>query len=517
MRVKDLFADKRLRVFCAAAAVSCTAFAVLAGVAVDSYWMIRAFDPDESTVLAEIQKMYSHNLWAPLNFNYGSAHAYISLVLLKLLGFFREISFEVLTWVARSVNFLALLGIGALFCWQAGREMRPRWLLLFCTLLFFSGLNFRYALNSKPEHLQAFFLMLSLFLFRSYLGEFRGSRLFFSGVLAGFAFATKYAGALLLVFLTGYLIIVFLNEKRGIRGLTLALLRLYGGAVAGTLILGPYLIIKFPVVELVLTRHSRSLTSGYLYLGERSRLAWFESMLSAEVLWWGLAFWLLPGAWLLLRNRKSWREGWPRRAILGAWALFYSGYLLVMVKEPIGRYLIIVMPCWYYLLCRSIDRLESHFAYTGRKNFAVVMGGVVLLGLCFMLSSTVNIGKEIYGKPDSPRMAAGNWLVANISPFVRIASDLYTYIPPTFARHYHKPYLSINDVAQQNPEVIVVSRDIMSRYLDEDGGRYYRDGEIVYSQHYQLYSRLRSNHFPGYSLAKDYGDVLIFRKNGTAS
>lgn len=515
--MRKLFADKRLWVFCVAAIVACAVFAGMVGIAVENYWMIRAFDPDESTVLAEIQKMYNHNLWAPLNFNYGSAHAYISLVLLNLLGFFREINFEVIAWVARSVNFLALLGIGALFCWQAGREMRSRWLLLFCAILFFSELSFRYALNSKPEHLQAFFLMASLFLFRSCLGGLRVGYLLLSGVFAGFAFATKYAGALLLVFLTGYLLVVSLVEKRGWRKFAVGLFYLYGGALVGTLMLGPYLIIKFPVVELVLTRHSRSLTSGYLFLGEGSKLAWFENMLSAEVLWWGLALWLIPGAWLLFRGRQAWREGWPRRGVVGAWALFYSSYLLVMVKEPIGRYLIIVMPCWYYLLCRSVDMLESYLENTGRNNFAGVMRGAVLLGLFFTLFPTVNIGREIYNKPISPRIAAGDWLAENISPFVPIASDLYTYIPPTFARHYHKPYLSINDIAMQSPEAIVVSRDIMSRYLEENGGRYYRDGEIVYSQHYQLYSRLRSNHFPGYSLEKDYGDVLIFRKNKAAS
>jgi hypothetical protein len=501
-------------------------FAWLATLAIDNYWLVRAFDVDESGVLADLWQMLAKGSWKPLNYIYGSAHTYLTLILARLWGVVDKVDFSALCIAARLVNALALVGIGLLFSLPRSLRLSPRWSLLLLTTLTFAGLNFSYALNSKPELLQAFFVVAALVAFRAHLSAQRLRRLVLAGALTGAAFATKYAGLLLLAFLTLCLCLSWLEQRREhlpLSALAKQLAALLGGALLGVALLGPYLLIDYRIVAQVLGIHSTIIGKGFLFLDGKQWYDWFNLLLSRDAFWWVLLIGLIPAAVLaVVRLRRPAAGGecasrQPRllpQLLFALWCLFYLTYLFVMVREKAPRYLIILLPFCYYLLFAGLSEFDRWLRRRGQGAMAaalyLVSAGVVL---CVAVSGVSRSGESLLARATAPRVQAGEWLAAQAESESIIASDLYTYVPPTFQRHLHKAYLTAYDVMRARPDYLVVSRTIMSRYLDASRAESYREGRDAFMRHYYLYARLDGDRFPGYRRLKDFDEVVIFGRS----
>ncbi len=281
------------------------------GMASENRYMVRAFDSDESGILMVLQKMYADRFWEPMLYNYGTGHTYIALCLLYLLGLIKQVTFQDIAHVARFVNVGALLGIGWLLVNRGLCRKQFKWAILCLVFLFFCGINFRYSVNAKPEHLQAFFIVFSIFLMQKFFGDQRFRWLWWAGFCAGLAFATKYMGAFVLAFEAVVLLVFFLaqkNEARKPLKFFKWIVVITSGALTGVLVLGPYLLIRFPEVLQTLDFISYITGRGFLSLDNKHWSDWFPVLFDPDVFWWGLGLLALPGA-IIVFSRSLKREG----------------------------------------------------------------------------------------------------------------------------------------------------------------------------------------------------------------
>lgn len=503
-------------VFFIATALFCIIFANLAGVALDNHFMVRAFDTDESGKLYELFFMYSNNAWKPLTYLYGTAHTYLTLFLSHALSLFRPIAFFEVALIGRLVNFLSLLGTGFLFFRFGKAREYPKWFLLFIICLYFVAVNFRFSTNAKPEHLQAFFIVASVFCLQSYLRRSWKLPLFTAGLFCGLAFATKYAGALLIVFEAGCLVWFACTEccpRRNIKSLFAHLMLLGLGGVCGVALLGPYLLIDFAEVFSLLLFHSQVLSAGFVMLNQHFWYDWFRLLFSMQVLWWGVAAWLIPVCvWSFLVERPNWRV-FPKSSVGILWVVCYLVYMCVAFRELSPRFLIVIVPFLLDFVFSRLGALDAWLQERGSKFASSLMFILVLICTSYSISSSWSIASEMLERPHSRRIEAGKWLADNVSLSNLIAYDFYTYVPPEFSKRYHQPYLSANEILVRQPVFLVISPIIMSRYLDFKMAEKYRGGKEAFMNHYYLYSKLKKNNFPGYHLVQDFGEVMIYQNS----
>jgi hypothetical protein len=495
-------------------------FAVLCTIATDNHYMVRAFDTDESGKLFELYKMFSEGSWQPLTYLYGTAHTYLALLLSHLYALFKSPSFLEVAVIGRAINFAALLLTGLLFT-RWGRCARyPRWLLLFLVTLFFAPLNFTYAFNAKPEHLQGLFIAASLFSLRAFFASPQTGRVLSAGFFAGLAFATKYAGAHLLALETACLLwfVVFAPQlTRRVKYGACWLGVLLAGALGGVALLGPYLIIDYAKVASLLYNHSRVLGAGFLYVGLSSGFDWLRILTRRELLWWPLALWLLPlAAWGASRSSRdtfaAWRE-LPVRYVDLLWVVAYLAYLCLSIREMNARFLLVIVPFLFDLLFAGLGAIDERLRERGLHIVAHGCFLIIFATTLFAASGSLSIIDALRQRPQAPRIQAGEWLSAHIDHTRLVAYDFYTYVPPEFTRRYHQPYLTAYDVISTQPAFLVISRTIMQRYLDSDRAKHYREGRDAYMRHYYLYAKLSTDSFPGYALLKDFGEVRIYQNN----
>jgi hypothetical protein len=488
----------------------------LSGVASENRYMVRAFDSDESGILMVLQKMHADRSWEPMLYNYGTAHTYISLVLIYFLGIFKQITFLDIAYLARAINVVALLGMGWVFLLRGKSREHFKWSVLFLLCLLYGGLNFRYAVNGKPEHLQAFFLVCSIFLFQPFFAELRMRWLLGAGFFAGMAFATKYMGAFLLTFEGLVLLVFFLSQEETRRkplllirwGLTLAV-----GALAGVVLLGPYLLINYPEVLSTLEFVAYITGRGFLTLDSKHWYDWFLVLFSRDSLWWGLAVWIVPGGLLVLSRILKGKDRHAESYIGFVWGFVYFVYLLACVKVRAPRYLLVFLPFWLDFVFYSLGEIDQWLQTEGRGRLAKALFGVVLCAVLYSAGGSAwSTANSVTTKQNSPRVEAGNWLAENVRHTGLVAYDLYTYVPPEFMRRYHQNYLRVYDVMAKQPDYLVTSMLIMSRYLDPDRAIHYPEGADSFMSHYYLYVQLNADTFPGYRLLKDFGEVRIFEK-----
>lgn len=488
----------------------------LSGMAAENRYLLRAFDSDESGIVMVLEKMYVDRLWQPLLYNYGTAHTYLSLVLLYLLGLVKQPTFAEIAVVARMLNAAALAGVGWLF-WRYGScRGSLKWSSLFLLCLLFGGLNFHYAVNGKPEHLQTFFLVCAMMSLRPFFDDQRLCRLFWTGLFAGLAIATKYMGLFLLAY-AALVLLVFALVRRDERPQPLryvqwlALLAL--GSAAGVLLLGPYLVIDYTEVRKVLEFVSRATAQGFLALDGKHWTDWLTLLFGRDALWWALAVGALPGLVLFVgrkENRVAGRAGFWLN--LG-WGGFYLVYLLAFARETAPRYLLILLPFWLDVVFGSLREGEEWLRAQGRASLGkALFGGVLALTLFASGSGAWNVAAGMLERQTAPRVIAGDWLKEHVRHTALVAYDLYTYVPPEFTRRFHENYLTAFDIIETRPDVLVSSRQIMTRYLDADRARHYPYGEDAYMAHHMLYAQLEADVFPGYRLQEDFGEVRIYLK-----
>jgi hypothetical protein len=109
------------------------------------------------------------------------------------------------------------------------------------------------------------------------------------------------------------------------------------------------------------------------------------------------------------------------------------------------------------------------------------------------------------------RMRAGRWLGEHFDASCKVLADHYAYVPPKFQSMSFTFGGKLSDLAKRDPDVVVVVDKVSSRYADPGRGEDFRDGPERYLRIHEYYQALQAGS-AGYELAKDFGEVQIYRK-----
>lgn len=499
---------------------SVAAFCWLGGVAAENHWMVRAFDSDESGSIIYIARMYFENFLEPISYNYGTAHTYISLLFVYALGLVKDVYTKDIVYIARGVNFVSLCASVYLLVRFGNVRKYGKWALLFAVTMIFTHLNTKYALNAKPEHFQVFFVVCSILCFQKHISEPGPKWLLLAGFFSGCAFATKYLGLLLIAFLVASLVVWAYfesSEKIGAKafGFLKKSITLSCGFAAGTLMLGPYLIINYRKTTETLEMVSVWTRKGFNFYSEVSIFDWLSLFLGPGIFWYVFLFLAVPGLVVCFGHVKCQLDiKYVLSNYLGvAWGVFYLVYVAMFSNVLAGRYLVAVLPFAFDAVFASFGNFDEFLLKRNDRLRSAGLSVVVVAVICFTSWwSYANFIKDFVARANAPRIVAGEWMLEHIDYSKKIAHDLYTYVPNDFTNRYYDNILSFNKVAGYMPDYIVISKAISDRFQDIVNSKNYVSGQERFIDHYSLYHNLELNRLPRYELLKDYNEVKIYKK-----
>lgn len=490
----------------------------LATIANSDYWMVRAFDADESGVLEDLIHLFRNRTFEPPNYIYGTLHEYIALLCLYVIEPFHKPDIGDAVYILRFENAIGGGGV-IVFVILLSRELSSFRAGIYSVIFLLSNSAFLFhGYNAKPELLQLFLVTASLY--SGVKGIRSGSRCWFlsMGMTAGLAFATKFVGAFLLP-MGAVAALLSVNCKEcsllgKTKGVSARVLVALIGFILAIGIFSPYMIRDADIILERLSIQAQVNKSGFLFFAGDQRLQWFPVLFGPNFLGYGVLLTIFIG--LVGAIKRSFHSRFKIKdasseLFLTAWVLFYGGYVFLNVNVVAERYMLPTLPVLTLFAGVTIDRI-SVSKEIGAALKGLIIGGVLILTLP-NLSKARDVISEQLSREDSPRITAGIWMQENLPLGVRIASDLYTYVPPRFVRHYHSSYLSTQDILSYKPDCIVSSSEISSRFQDESLSERFAEGAAAYAAHHAFYKGLREGTLRGYRLIKDFGEVQIYARH----
>jgi hypothetical protein len=107
---------------------------------------------------------------------------------------------------------------------------------------------------------------------------------------------------------------------------------------------------------------------------------------------------------------------------------------------------------------------------------------------------------------------AGNWLAQHYPKGSLIVYDHYSYVPEVFGDAHRTCWGgTVELLASARPAVVVVSTKISSRFADAAMAASYAGGESEFMERYAYYRAL-SDGSESYTLARDFGEVAIYKR-----
>lgn len=488
----------------------------LGDVANNDYWMVRAFDADESRVLEELISMFERRTFEPAYYLYGTLHEYIALISIYCLEVFRKPEIKDAVFILRFENAVAGGGIIWLVFLMAKEIGSFKAGIYSVAFLLLNSVFFAYGCNAKPELLQLLFITSALFFS---IKGIDSNRWWFlaAGIMGGLAFITKFTGIFL--FPMGVLA-TFLSihkkesdPKGKLREIGIGTSMFFIGFMLAVAMFSPYMLRDFDVIIERLGVQTEINKRGFLFYDDGHWVQWFPIIFNASFLGYGLL--LIYGSYTIDFIRGHLVSGLIRKDadkifFLAVWVFFYGLYTIFGVVVRAERYILPVLPVLVLFAGIKVNEIVE------TKEFG--MGKVIFLGavLLFLVPNLLAVNSFVslrLAREDSPRIVAGRWMLENIPLDARVSSNLYTYVPPVFTKHLHSKYLNINEVNKYQPDYIVSSREITQRFLDKSRSKKYTAGEEEYLLSYSLYSGLNEGSLPGYRLLKDFGETQIYMKS----
>ncbi len=476
------------------------------------YWMVRAFDADESGVLADLMQMWRQGSFQPLNYIYGPLQHYLALILLYLISLFGiDTTVPVMMAVLRGINMAAGAGVLLIMCRITlvnGVGLIPG--LVTIALLAFSPAFSSMAVNAKPELLQLFFITLSIYL----LSKGGTWNFLWAGAAAGAAFSAKFGGVLLLP-LAFISIILECNSEPVGRCLTkiirLSLVFAIGIAIS-LLLLFPTIIHDLNVIAARLQFQTVVNSKGFLFFASISPTAWFKLLVSNEVFGlWGVPLLLIGIVTVFIATVNKKRKVSRIYIFSAVWAAGYIAYLASSVSVIASRYLLLSLPSLCILSGWGVAVISGYLTNRRLFMFRALVAASLLPGAL----ATIDALSLLDTRDKSPRIQAGRKFIDMIPHDEVIASDLYTYVPPIFKNHVHRSYLDVQTVLTDRPKWIVSSREISDRFMDSSRENSFTDGSAAWRSYHEVYRGLRDGSILGlvsYKLEADFGEVRLYRQ-----
>ena len=504
--------------------------ASLVPIATDDLRMVGVFSLDESIATGEVLRLYRSGWITAPSFKYGAAFYYVPLLLLKGWGLLATVSEQTVVVVLRALGVVA--GVGCiLMTWSIGRAVfgRPAGLVA-CMMLAVNPVFLRWSVESHPDLAQLFWVLCALrFACRLVRSADLSSDLKVIGlasVCAGMAFATKYGG----IFLTPVigLAVLLSSEDRRVdlrsaagrlrRSHTwLILLGVPAVFALTVLVVSPYVFLRFEQFRGQLLADRRILGFGHTFQASSDWTPWLGGLVSLAGPWHAAA--ALLG--LVCLGWKTFRGGRPDTAqvILLAWIVLFTGYLMAEFNLRRARYLLPVLPCVYlfagtayqHVRARLCDRLPGPVASAALVAIVVAVASWGQLAGAGALYAAKRSRVEGHVS-----LAAGRWVADSFDESRTVFYDAYAYVPSRFRRAVTvalgMDYPTVNHL---RPDVLVVRQAVAGDYAErEDVGRTQLDETSYLDRHY-FYRYLRDGLIPDYELARDFGEVAVYRRVGT--
>ena len=216
---------------------------------------------------------------------------------------------------------------------------------------------------------------------------------------------------------------------------------------------------------------------------------------------------------------RGWKEGFRPESVPALWVFLYAGWLVVHAgyQPSTSYYLLPIVPALLILSAYPLKRLGSLVTLRwGSRAGSFVLGIAVCSILIWELPSSVSAAAayraEIRSRED-PSFLVGEWLEENCAPSAVILYDHYSYVPDSFALAVPTAEFggTARDLDEHDPDLVVVSQEMSSRFLDPADAKDYVRGPESYLLKYKYYEALRSGE-TGYSQIRDFGGVEVYAK-----
>ena len=258
---------------------------------------------------------------------------------------------------------------------------------------------------------------------------------------------------------------------------------------------------------------------GHMLIENHNKILWFKELTSPQLI--GkfvymivlLQLFLSILAWFRNKNKRAWHP----ETVLWLWIFLYMGFLIFRINMIRSRYLLPVIPVCFILFSLPIKQLVEwvkvklpHVGGTSVSACIVVLMGCLEFPNAFQ--RIYQFRKETLVREETnTSVKAGKWIEENYPASSRVLYDRFCYVPVLFTNAYATFDATLETLGTFNPDIVMVSKQASYPYDDIGNAKVLVRGEEYFWKRFEYYAGLRDGR-AGYTLARDFGGVQVFRK-----
>ncbi|MFB6451688.1 hypothetical protein [Bradyrhizobium tunisiense] len=466
------------------------AFTAAAGIAasygLENLRVVQVFDLDEYRILSLMQRHLEERSLDPHGFyiygNLYDAIGYVALTILQWAGWTVDVQLIglVLRLLSLCFGVLAALSLAYLATLlEVPFAVAASGSLLLLTMPDFAV----YMKTVHPDTLQAALIVIAISVTLRKPGFVAALS---GGLLAGLAVATKYSGAFVLPICIVALFLPHLGCKVN-RGLATRLVAECAAVVLAFLgvfaLINPYAIADFSGLRQTMSFMANYVATGHGRVDATDPFAWLEPA-THEFGYLGVGLLVLGFVLLVVQTVLTVKLSGIRSSILcpriqkRLILMVFVGlallHLVLTVRIRVPRYAYHLLPCWIAL---AFVGWYEFLAWIMRSRLRPnLLMSAVLVGLAVpqMWYDLRVFGKDTR-KPQDPMLALGSFLAHQIDASQRILADMYTYLPPKFASVEFIGGITLGDIVNSKPDIVVFNQIATGRMVWKMSGSKFKD------------------------------------------
>lgn len=480
--------------------------------------LVEAFSDDEAFFLDLIKKAVKDNTFDIDFYGYGQLYFYITLAPLLAANQFTNVTEQHIIVALRLVSFLSGIAT-ALAVFLLSRRFFSRttaWLATF--LLLTVPRNFLdWSDTAHPDMLQLFLITAGIYFMCRLTKEKKDGFIILSSAFAALAFATKYAGAILLPIIWA----TTSAQTKARRHIAGALCKI---ALSGlTFILVSFLMLFYPLTDP--DSGGAGFFGGIMYeieeaqageFGAAGSPSWLDVMISPYLV--DELIMLLALLSLVIFSWRVIRRGWARilspEGIIWLWITAYYSVLILFINWKIPRILLPITPFIIILASSSLSRIIDFLLKNLDKWIAISLT-IILLATVFHVEKPrfdAVIEHHEYMEErakESGSFKVGGWLVQQYPPDTRILYDARSYVPPYFTAVSRTYEGSLELLKKVNPDVVVIDLERAEIFHDLNNSGNFTEGESEFIKIFDYYKSLQEGSV-NYTLVKEFEGIRVY-------